>query len=115
MEIPIVHQFQFATETIKQVMTLASAILALTVTFAKENTKPGDLKGSAWLIASWVLEITSILFGILGLMFLTGQTTKEYPDIWIVHITLPVTIQISTFFLAMVSLVVASCKSFGGR
>jgi hypothetical protein len=70
--------FDFAQETTKQLLTLATGIFALTITFMKDIVK--DDKGAKdvieWLQIGWVLYITSVLFGVVALMALTGHLER---------------------------------------
>lgn len=60
--------FQFAKEVSTQLITIASALIGVSVTFIKDFTP----SGKTWLRASWLLYILSILFGVVTLMALTG-------------------------------------------
>jgi len=60
--------FQFAREVSTQLITIASALIGISVTFIKDFTP----SGKAWLRTSWLLYILSILFGVITLMALTG-------------------------------------------
>lgn len=64
--------FDFAADTTKQLITLSTAIITLSVTFAKDiiglNDYPKDLL--AW---TWGVFIASLCFGIFTLMALTGS------------------------------------------
>ncbi len=64
--------FDFAADFSKQLITLATGILAFTITFAKDSTgKENGHRGI--LIGSWVLYLLSIGCGILTSMALTGN------------------------------------------
>jgi hypothetical protein len=60
--------FQFAKEVSTQLITIASALIGISVTFIKDFR--ADAVG--WLRASWLFYIASILLGILAMMALTG-------------------------------------------
>lgn len=64
--------FDFAADTTKQLITLATAIITLTVTFSKDIIGVGDNSPKTLLVWTWAIFILSILFGILTLMALTG-------------------------------------------
>jgi hypothetical protein len=63
--------FDFAADLTKQLITLATAVLAFTVTFAKDN--PGGSYQKWLLVISWIMLLLSIGFGIMTLMALTGN------------------------------------------
>jgi hypothetical protein len=100
--------FDFAQETSKQLITLATAIIGLTVTFGKDFA---GVQGCARFLAigSWVLFLLSILFGLITLMALTGSLEPQDatpPSIRGSNVTAPAAIQILLFFLALLAAVV---------
>jgi hypothetical protein len=65
--------FQFASDLAKQLITLASAIIALSVTFAKDLLKSPTHLQTRLLQFSWVCYILSVIAGVWSLMALTGS------------------------------------------
>lgn len=65
--------FDFAVDLTKQLITLSTAIITLTVTFSKEIIGGIDSSNRIILLVSWVVFILSIIMGILTLMALTGN------------------------------------------
>jgi hypothetical protein len=65
--------FDFSAELTKQLITLATAIITLTVTFIKDVAGDFDRSYSWMLIAIWIAFFLSILFGIFTLGALTGN------------------------------------------
>lgn len=66
--------FDFAVDLTKQLITLSTAIITLTVTFSKDII--GGIVNSTnryLLLFSWIFFIISILLGLLTLMALTGN------------------------------------------
>lgn len=62
-----------AYETTKQVITLSTGIIALTVTFAKKfKASNTDLTVPFALKISWLLNCPSVIFGVWTLMAITG-------------------------------------------
>jgi len=61
-------------ELVKQLITLSTGIIALTITFSKEFIAIENLtQPSKYLIGvSWMLFLISIVFGILALMAISG-------------------------------------------
>lgn len=93
--------FEYARETTKQLMTLATGFIALTVTFSKEfiGKAPEDIK---WKVAAvWALLLASVIFGQVCLMGLTGILgSSRKPPLNIYNRTIRVTsiFQSLTFF-----------------
>lgn len=97
--------FEFASDLSKQLITLSTAILALTITFTKDilgvKGKPIHL-----LLISWIFYLVSIFFGIWSLMALTGTLvpvdnadSNEVTELGF-NVRLPAALQILTFILS---------------
>lgn len=71
--------FASAAETSKQLLTLATGLLGLEITFVKEIFHdPTNL--DVWILeASWVLLTGSLFAGLVTLMGLTGLSGKADP------------------------------------
>src|SRR5215468_10416340 len=68
--------FDFAADATKQILTLSTGILALTITFAKDILgAPGHW--SRLLGWSWILYLISILCGVWTLLALTGSFSSS--------------------------------------
>ena len=65
--------FDFAADLTKQLITLSTGIITLTVTFSKDVFGAASSAELGWLVATWVLFFLSIVFGLLTLMALTGN------------------------------------------
>jgi len=64
--------YDFAADAVKQIITLSTAIIGLTVTFLKDVL--GDATARTWpLRTAWVLYAVAILFGVWALLSLTGS------------------------------------------
>lgn len=68
--------FNLAKEAVVQVNTLASAVLALSVTFRKDLATKADETSLALLQSSWGLLILALGSGVFVLLALTGQLSK---------------------------------------
>jgi hypothetical protein len=64
--------FDFAADTTKQLITISTAIITLTVTFSKDILGGAENITKPLLIWTWVAFICSIIFGVVTLMTLTG-------------------------------------------
>jgi hypothetical protein len=100
--------FEYAGETVRQVLTLATGVIALTVTFAKDIIEPGSA-ALPWMKWGWTLFGVSIFFGILTLMAITGQlhaaaakVPAGNPDMYAPNIRLFASLQIWLCFVALV-------------
>jgi hypothetical protein len=98
--------FDYAGETVRQVLTLATGVIALTVTFANDIIEPGS-RALPWMKWGWTLFGTSIFFGILTLMAIAGQlneaaTKKCAPNMYAPNIRFFANLQIWLCFLALV-------------
>lgn len=63
--------FEGARDTCKQILTVTTAVLALTVAFKKDIALSGHWQ---WLLpASWAMFVLSVLFGVAALLSLTGS------------------------------------------
>ncbi|HEY7452981.1 MAG TPA: hypothetical protein VH683_00360 [Thermoleophilaceae bacterium] len=72
--------FAFAQEEAKQLITLSTAVIALTITFLSDVTEGGP---NGWLIAAWFLYIVCIVAGVGTLMTLSGNLEKRhYPSVY---------------------------------
>lgn len=77
--------FDFASDLTKQLITLSTGIVTLSVTFSKDIIGEVDDSKSYILFTSWIAFILSLLFGVLTLMALTGnldpkEVEQKQPD-----------------------------------
>jgi uncharacterized membrane protein YbjE (DUF340 family) len=97
--------FEFASEVSKQVLALASGIIALTITFSKDFVAGVSPEARKILALAWVFYIVSILFGILTLMALTaslGPDNKgKEPSVYSRNVRIPAAVQVLSFFLGL--------------
>jgi hypothetical protein len=108
--------FDFAQETTKQLISLATGVIALTITFSKDlagGLSPGT-KG--YLAAAWFAYLFSVLCGVWTLMAMTGTlepTGKSAlpPSIRGSNVTIPSMLQIFSFALGVICTVVFGLKS----
>jgi len=119
--------FDFAAETTKQLITLSTVIIALTITFSKDIIGGADNEARVCIFWAWGLFIASVFFGILTLMALTGtlqqrkknKTEEESENnlkekeisIYRFNIRLPSILQIFLFLAALILTAIFGCKS----
>jgi len=91
MDEPTKKAFDFAADVTKQLITVASAIVTVTVTFSKDTPVPAR----DWAFGAWSCFLVSILLGFGALMCMTGELQpkvndgvgKENPSVWKGNIT----------------------------
>lgn len=69
--------FDFAAEVTKQLITLATGIITITLTFSDDIVGDSSHVNPLWILWSWIAFLISICFGILTLMALTGILGKS--------------------------------------
>lgn len=71
--------FDFCADATKQLMTISTAVVTLTITFAKDfviNVRPS---AKIWAYLAWVALFLSILSGIFVLLALTAELEPKDP------------------------------------
>jgi hypothetical protein len=76
MDKNIEKAFDFAQEATKQLIALATDVIALTITFLTDVIKTAPSGSAGFLQAAWVLYLISIVLGILTLLMLTGNLER---------------------------------------
>ena len=101
--------FMFAKDTVVQLITLATALIGVSVTFAKDMVTSVEKQGRGRLHVAWVTLLLSVLFGIWALMSLTGTVAKITPltadAIYGLNILVPSTAQICLFIVGIAGLI----------
>lgn len=122
--------FDFAQDATKQLITLSTGVVAITITFFKDFAANAPSDAKTWMQWSWVVYVASIVFGVWTLLALTGalgagdpsaggsgdtrnksDADKGRPSIYSPAITLPAVLQALTFLAALVMSVVAGWKA----
>lgn len=101
--------FDFAQESAKQFITLATGIIALSITFSKDFVQHVGPSARVLALVSWGTYLASVLFGLWTLLALTGSLEAKDgtpPSIRGKNVILPAILQILTFFVALVLTVV---------
>jgi hypothetical protein len=105
--------FQFAKETVTQLITLATGVIGISVTFAKEvrsRSKTGD---PTLLFRSWIVLLVSIVFGVWTLMALTGSLAEDNVSngaIYEFNVRFPSAMQIIVFLVGIGMLIRHAAK-----
>ncbi len=69
--------FDFAGDLTKQLITLSTGVIALTVSFLKGATDGVSNVAQVLLASAWGFYLLSIVFGIATLMALTGRLERH--------------------------------------
>ena len=98
--------FDFAQELAKQLITLSTAVIAITLTYSHDFAHRATGHTRQLVILSWFFFLMSILFGLWTLMALTGNletsaATNTPPSIRTTNVTLPAMLQILSFLIAV--------------
>jgi hypothetical protein len=92
--------FEFAKELTFQLITLSTAVVALTITFIKEVLGGLSASAASRIQVAWACYIVSIIAGIWTAMALTGTLLSESTVKTIeFNVQLPAVIQILAFLL----------------
>ena len=99
--------FEFAQTVVVQLLTLATAITTVTLTFFNDFESHPTTVAKSLAIASWAAFLLSIAFGILTLGAMTGVigTKSANMTIYAENITRLGAAQMLTFFVALVLVV----------
>ena len=102
--------FTFASDLSKQLITLSTGILVLTITFTKDIVRQISAKSACALAAAWIFYFMSIICGIWSLMALTGTLApmeKTFAGLKLEeNIRIPSALQIITFLLATILIII---------
>ena len=71
--------FASAADTSKQLITLATGVLALEITFAKDVILKPDATAKCLIGVSWILLLLSVAAGVWTLLALTGSLGQGTP------------------------------------
>lgn len=102
--------FDFAQETTKQLISLSTGTVALTITFGQDFFSQVPPSAKVWAVASWVGFLLAVVFGVWALMAMTGSLDgkgrEREPSVYDRNIMIPVTLQVFSFLAAVVLVVI---------
>jgi hypothetical protein len=81
MDEAVKKAFDFAADLTKQLISLATGIIGLTITFGRDFLQRAPAGARPWAITAWGAFLFSILCGILTLMTLTGTLDPGKPAV----------------------------------
>ncbi|MCW2605098.1 MAG: putative rane protein [Pseudonocardiales bacterium] len=107
-------QFEFARSVVQQIITLATGVIAVTVTFFDKFDKDPSPFAEIVMTWSWIILAAAILFGVLAMMALTGSLSKATPNgVYGASVTLFSGVQILLFVVGLGLTVWASGLALG--
>lgn len=107
---------EIASDVVKQLLGLSTAILALTITFSTDIVPNRSETPTSWLFLGWGVYLASIVFGLWGLMALAGELERSgsrSPSIYQWNVRVPVGLQILAFLVATVMIIVYAINAVG--
>ena len=110
MEDRLKAAFSAVTDLVKQLITLASAIIALSIAFIDDIVPDGTELGLP-IYLSWGCFLGAIFFGILALMAIASELGRDRPSstppsIWVLPITASSGLQYLSFCGGVLFLIV---------
>ncbi len=111
--------FEAARDTTKQLITLASAIIAVTITFSKDFVHSVEKSDRIFALCSWGAFLASVFFGVWTLMALTGSLAAKPPEgtesatasIYGLNILIPSAMQMLSFMAGLLLVVIFAITS----
>jgi hypothetical protein len=100
--------FEFAKETTTQLIALATGVIGISVTFAKDVRSRLKTNDGTLLFRSWIALLVSVVFGVWTLLALTGSLAQDNvaaDAIYGGNVTLPSILQIFTFLIGIAMLI----------
>ncbi len=106
MKDPSEKAFDFASDATKQLITLSSVIIAVTVTFLTSSASGNRLL----LAGAWIAYFLSIVLGVVTLLTMTAvleprgeeSSPQERISIWARTVRVPSALQILTFLIGVI-------------
>jgi len=107
--------FEFAKEFTTQLITLSTAVIGVSVTFAKD-VSPGITAKKRWLLYfSWIVFLLSIIAGILTIGSLARLVDDPNASIMDGGITNKSRLQFCLFLLGVLLLIIDGIREFAKR
>ncbi len=108
--------FEFAADLTKQLITLATAIIGLTITFSKDFLGKTPTSARSLAYWAWYCFLASVALGVLTLSALTGNLAArdqtKPPTIYSTNITVFSTLQFLMFGSGLLLTVIFAVRSF---
>lgn len=112
----IKQSFDFAADGVRQLITLATGILAVMITFSKDIIGPVTSRTLRLLFGSWVLYLLSMVVGVLALGAMTGTLAQDdKPSVYATNILILTSAQWALFLLGTGILILYAAIALKGR
>jgi hypothetical protein len=90
--------FSFAQDAVKQLITLSTAIVTVTVTVSTNFLKTHISGSTTLLVVAWIAFLMSIICGVFALLSMSGTlATSSKPNIYASNIRLFALLQLAAF------------------
>lgn len=104
--------FDFAQDLTKLLITLATGIVTITITFLKDIATQAPASAHKWIEIAWLLYLLSIVAGIMALMGMTGTLEEDgSPSIGGKPVVWPARVQFLMFAGAILLTIVFGMKA----
>jgi hypothetical protein len=104
--------YDFASETSKQIITLSTAIITVTITFLKDIVKTIPTEDIFLLKWAWLAFLLAVLGGIWTLMGLTGSLVSTSMDQIGSNIRIPASLQVLAFLIGLALTILFGVRAF---
>jgi hypothetical protein len=99
--------YDFAQELVKQIITLSSAIITVSIAFLKDLVSNAPDGARTMVAVSWIFFILAVLFGVLTLGALTGSLSNNKASIMETNMRAPAIVHVGSFIIGLVLIVIA--------
>ena len=107
--------FEFARDATKQLITLATGIIALEITFSKDFVRTLNECVRVYALLSWLAFLLSVLFGAMTLLALTGTLEPKDKSVPVSirgsNVVIPSILQIILFLTGLALTVLFGVKA----
>jgi membrane protein implicated in regulation of membrane protease activity len=99
-------QFEFARDSVSHVLTLSTAVLAISLTFSHDWVADTSEANTIWLKVAWCSLVAAIVLGLWAMLSLTGLAYIQAVNVGKFSFRLPWMLQILAFLLGLVTLLI---------
>ena len=99
--------YDFAQELVKQIITLSSAIITVSIAFLKDFVSNAPHGARVLIAVSWIFFILAVLFGILTLGALAGSLSANKASIMESNMRGPAIVHVGSFIVGLILIVIA--------
>jgi hypothetical protein len=108
--------YDSTADLVKQILTLSTGIIALTVTFLKDVVGSSAARAGWAIRLSWISFLFAIVFGLWTLAAIAGSISRQpTASVYGSNITIPLSFQFGAFGLGIVSVLIFGWASLDAR